>query len=332
MTGPLPAPAFTGALRAERDVFNQKFAEARRRRPDLDPGAFAEFLRGPVAWVVESAARAAPDSAIPVAQAAYDAALTLVSERLAGPGGRHSVIDAMWSRLLPELAATVAEQPARVIGSLTNAVFNLATSPGARPEQWIERLVDAAPSLTSVDVLLHAGQLAAWRAGLAHLRSGALSVADQLPPGVAARLLGAPNLEWSAARERLSQDPWWDPAAAPETPGVRVAALVGAFRGFGGAFLEPPTVLAAEGGFVASSAGESFRLCADVFGATFHRTEGPFAARPLRDLAFTADRVILLGRALPVPAIGAITSAAFADNTVAVTGNLSHSIALIALH
>lgn len=95
----MTASAFQDALRRDRDVFNQKFAEARRRRPDLDPAAFSEFLKSSVAELVESAAKVNPDRSLEVAHAAYDAALTLVSERLAGSGGRHPMLDALFARL-----------------------------------------------------------------------------------------------------------------------------------------------------------------------------------------------------------------------------------------
>jgi hypothetical protein len=314
--------AFRAALAADRDLFNQKFAEARRRRPDLDPDAFSDFLRGAAAGVVESAAAQNPDRTHDVAHAVYDAALTLVSEKLAGPGGRHAEIDRLWSSLLPKLAALVADQPARVIGSLTNAVFNLCTTPGARAADFRARLASVAALLPSVDDLLAAGQVAAWRAGLAHLRPMALAAGDALSARVTAALLGAPRLDWSAARTRLEADPWWDPAATSELSRPSVVASVGAFRGFGGLFVAPPCVAAVDGELLVAAGAECWHLAADAFGATFHRADPALLAHAAKP----PDCV-----PLPLPAIGAVTSVAAARGTLAVTGSLTHALTLIAL-
>ncbi|HWM86409.1 MAG TPA: hypothetical protein VNO33_11240 [Kofleriaceae bacterium] len=325
-------PAFAAVLRAEREVFNEKFAEARRRRPDLDERAFLEFLRGAAAGVVEHAAAADGDRCREVAHAAYDAALTLVSEKLAGPGGRHAEIDETWQRLLPAVAALVVDQPARVIGSLTNAVFQLAQAPGARPREWIDLLVQVAPGLASVADLLKAGQLAAWRAGLAHLRGGALEAGDALAPELGAALVGAPRGEWSELRARLARDAWWAPPAGEgERPSI--ARMVGGFRGFGGLFAAPPVVAAVEGHILVSAGGECWVLAADVFGATLHRIDPQAMKRAARDRELQVERagVAFRGAPLPLPAIGEVTSAAAVPGTVAVTGALTHAVTLIAM-
>ena len=335
--GPPPrvGAAFAAVLRDERDVFNEKFAEARRRRPDLDGRALLGFLLGPADGVVGRVAQAAAERARDVAHAAYDAALTLVSEKLAGPGGRYPIIDEMWERLLPSVGQLVADQPARVIGSLTNAVFHLASTPGTRPGEWIDGMVGVAPRLASVADLLKAGEIAAWRAGLAHLRDGALAAGDSLAPQVAVEILGVPRAEWHAVRERLSADAWWDPSRAGEDDArPRVAATVGGFRGFGGLFPAPPTVATVDGHIAVSAAGECWMLVADAFGATFHRVDESVlagAARPPK-LRTAHESLSLHGKTLALPAIGAVTSAAAVPGTIAVTGSLTHAVTLIAVN
>ena len=271
-------------LRADREVFNEKFAEARRRRPDLDGGALLVFLRASADAVVSAAAEVAAGREREVAHAAYDAALTLIGEKLAGPGGRLPVIDEAWQRLLPSVAHLVADQPVRVIGSLTNAVFHLAGTPGARPGEWIDLLVRAAPSLSSVADLLTAGQVAAWRSGLAHLRVGALAAGDGLEPRIAAALLGAPRAEWHALRDRLMRDVWWHPAESEEAR-PRVARVVGGFRGFGGPFAGPPRVAALDGMLAVSAGGDRWILSADAFGATLSGSIRRCAGRKARPCA-----------------------------------------------
>jgi len=326
-------PAFAALLRGEREVYNEKFAEARRRRPDLDGRAFLEFLRGPAAAVITCAAERDPARAREVAHAACDAALALVGEKLAGPGGRHAAIDEAWLRLLPAVIGLVADQPARVIGSLSNAVFHLATTPGARPREWIDLMIGAAPALASVADLLEAGQVAAWRAGLAHLRPAALAAGDALPAQVSAALVGAPRQEWQALRARLGRDLWWDPASDAAAARPSVARIVGGFRGFGGLFVAPPRVAAVGGQLAVTSAGECWWLVADAFGATFHRADPAALAGAARqpELRVGPGGVALGAVALPLPAIGAVTSAAAVPGTVAVTGTLTHAVTLVAL-
>ena len=317
----MTSEAFKAVLARDRELFNQKFAEARRRKPELDPSVFGAFLRQAAAPIVQSAAEVEPERATEVAHAAFDAALSLVGERLAGPGGRHAAIDALWVQLLPELGSLVADQPAKVIGSLSNAVFNLATTPGTRVTDFLASLVEAGPALPSVADLLRAGQVAAWRAGLSHLRQSALEAGDALPGQVACALMGAPKQEWGALRERLAADAWYDPAA-PELGKPRLARRVGAFRGFGGSFLRPPRVFAVDGHLAVASHGECWFLSADAFGATLHRAD----AALLRRAAPPASKL-----PLAIPGIGAVTSLAQIDGTLAVTGDATHSVALIAV-
>jgi hypothetical protein len=317
----MSASAFRAVLARDRELFNHKFVEARRRRPDLDAGAFGALLSSAAAPVVESAAAIAPDRADEVAHAAYDAALTLIGERLAGPGGRHPILEELWIRLLPKLASLVADQPARVIASLTNAAFNLASTPGARPAELVAGLEQVAPLLASVGDLLRAGELVAWRAGLAHFRERALEAGDRLPAQVASALLGAPRLEWSALRARLASDAWYDPAA-PEAPRPRIVRSVGGFRGFGGGFLRPPRVFAVDGQLAVSSNGECWFLTADSFGATFHRADPKLYQRAEQPPAKPP---------LVVPGIGAVTSVARVERTVAITGDATHAVALVAV-
>jgi hypothetical protein len=333
VSGETVSSAFGALLRADRETFNEKFAEARRRRPDLDGGALLAFLRGPADGVVAAAAAVAGGREREVAHAAYDAALTLIGEKLAGSGGRCPVIDEAWERLLPSVAHLVADQPVRVIGSLTNAVFHLDATPGARPREWIDLLVRAAPSLASVADLMMAGHVAAWRAGLAHLREGALAAGDSLDAQVSAALMGAPRAEWSGLRDRLVRDVWCDPVRSGADERPRIARVVGGFRGFGGLFAAPPVVASLDGAIAVSSAGECWILSADAFGATLQRIDpaGLARAAPGSSLRVAEDSVSLGGRALPLPAIGPVTSAAAVPGTVAVTGALTHTIALIAV-
>jgi hypothetical protein len=269
------------------------------------------------------------------AWAAYDAALIVVAEKLAGPGGRHMEIDRAWQELLPALAPLVAQAPTRVIGAVTNALCRLASSPSTRAAEWVDRLLALAPQLDTLETLLGAGQVAAWRCGLAQYRKGALTAADALPPTVALRLLDAPeNADWSTIRTRLAKERWWNPAQDFTPQPLQIVRTAGTFRGFGGLFVEPPFVAAQDEHIFARAGGLCWLLTADAFGATFHRaTPEEFAAASAGRSAtvrFANTSLTVDGKTRDLPALGTITTAAATSDTVAVTGLLTHSITLLA--
>jgi len=329
------APSFASFLRAARPELNARFAEARRQRPDLDGEAFARFLREAVDPLVRAVESVQPERAPDVARTAYELGLELVGQGLAGPTARDRWVNAGWMEVAPTAAALVAAAPERVLGALSNALHRLAATPGARPAEWVDAMAALAPRCADADAFLAAGQVAAWRAGMAHYRAGALAAADALPPALALAAVRAPGGEWPELRRRLAADPWFDPSA-PAAAGLRVVGRAGAFRGFGGLFAEPPTVAAAGEHFLVRSGGDGWLLTADAFGATFHRAapEESKDARPssvppgvtARGTAVSVD-----GARVDLPELGEIAGIAANGSTLAVTSPLSHAVVLLAL-
>lgn len=331
----IPEP-IASVLRSGREQYNARFALARRRWPELDAEHFAFFLTTYVAPLVTLTEQARPGSAVAVTEAAYDVGLELVGQRLAGCEARYSAINELWIRTLEPVAARVAEAPARVLPALCNAAHQLATTPGAHASAWCAQLADLGSQCTEVDTFLRLGQVLAWRAGLAHYRRSALAAADLLPPSLALAAVGAPTRPiWPELRSRLAADPWHDPRrngqGPPPLPRPQVVSLAGAFRGFGGLFMEPPRVAATNGQLLVRSGDEAWLLAADVFGATFHR------ATPAESAAYAVP--VNAGAALPqaiarderVAALGEITSTARCGPTLAFTGTLTHQVVLVAL-
>ena len=345
-----PAPIsgpFALALEARRARYNALFADARRARPSLDAEAFAAHLRAVAAPIVNRAAAHAPASAVPVTDALYELSLDLIGQEFLGPRSRYPALVEGWQHLLVALAPRVAEAPRLLTGAVTNALYQLAATPGARPREWMHALVTLSPLCADVDTLLQAAQVAAWRAGLAHYRESALRRCAGLRPAAALVALGipianrppvAPDL-LQVALARLQGDPWLDPAAAlsDAIPDRRLHLVrrVGAFRGFGGQFLAPPTVSVVDGLFIVSDGDTHWRLFADRFGATLHRTAGPsrdktkrrrrhFTLSPEGEVKHDSTRVTF-------PDLAGSTTSAEDDTTLAVTTSLSHSIFLVAL-
>jgi hypothetical protein len=336
---PLVTGPFAQILDGNRARFNARFAEARRFQPRLDPAAFSDHVRSVVAPLVEAVARERADKAAEAAEALYDLSLDLLGQEFLGPNSRYPLIVDGWRFLLPRLPRFVAEAPREFVGSVTNALYNLSTTPGARPGEWAASLLKLAEVCPDVSTLLKAGQVAAWRAGMAHYRLTALELCRDLPPPVALAALGlAPQADHPPLDpliESLKSNPWLRPTSdlRPLTSDLQIVSRVGAFRGFGGLFLEPPLVWSAGDDFVVSDGEGTWLLIADVFGATFHRAD--IKAPSLKTSSpFTINKAgsVSCGKTSHAfPELANANSSAGNNTTLAVTTPLSHAVYLVAL-
>jgi len=270
---------FVEALKADREGLNARFAERRLAGCQIDAGAFLEHLASVVDPIVHGVAAAFPERTRVAVRELYELSLDLHSASLLGPRAKMPDVESLWRRLLPSLGRLLARDPARLAASLSNAAYNLAQQPDARPDWWIDELRELSVDCGSIEELLECGKVLAWQAGMAQYRPAALEAARNLSLALARRVLhlpqNAPAEQVHAALDRVKQDPW---LTAEEAAGdVRAAKTiapvrtVGAFRGFGGAFLRPPTVTSGEGRFWVGD-GESFwQLQADVYGWHLYR-------------------------------------------------------------
>lgn len=333
LTGP-----FARELENNRSRFNAKFAEARWERPRLDPAAFRNVLAVVVAPVVEAVDAVAPDRAALAAEALYDLALDLTGQDLLGPAARSAAVAAGWAALLPRLGRFLAEAPRSVAGAVTNALYNLASTPGARPEEWMGRMLALADHCPDAETLLTAGQVAAWRAGMAHYRAGALDLCRTLPPPIARVALGLPaeSEPPDSVIDALAADPWLAPDrfghSSPLPRSLSIVARAGAFRGFGGLFLRPPIVACAGEHFLVSDGEDSWLLVADACGATFHRMSGvPTTSAPSPFMLGRDGAVKAADRGVKFAELAEPTSHAGNATTLAVTTALSHAVFLVAI-
>lgn len=336
---------FAAILAAKRGRFNSQFAEARRYRPGLDGAAFAAHLTQLVGPVVESVAARRPDQAEAVAELLYELSLDLVAREFLGPRSRYPALAEGWANVFTLLPDRLAEAPWRFPGAVTNALYNLSATPGARPRDWMQALVALSADCGDAAELLAAGQVAAWRAGMAHYRLGALERCRGLPPRVAGLALGLPASDATAlsakARDALIEallaDPWRDPSdIKPKSKtSLQIVARVGAFRGFGGLFLAPPNVAAPGGQFVVSDGDDHWLLFADRFGASFQRVAAvPQASSKMSKPYFQVNlqgQVTKGKLAAGFPELERSQSSAANDTTLAVTTPLSHAVTLIAV-
>ena len=311
-------------LKATRGALNARVAAA-QAQPGFDAAALSSFLRERLDPLVQAVDAVAPERTAAVVAAGFDMALTLTAERLTGSGVRGGVVDDTWAELGGPYARLIAEQPAAVLGGLTNAALHIAAAPGARVERWRALMVALAAHATG-DTWRALGQIAAWRAGVAHYREGALASADTLPAAAALVAVGADGDAWPAVRTALAANRWWSPGDGA------MERRVGGFSGFGGAFDEPPEIAAGPEGLLVRSGERRHLLIADAFGATLH----PVTLQAFQDAAAcapprpnvrgaaveAADRVVKVD--LPADGLTAVTDGA----TLAVASPLSHFVRL----
>ena len=338
MSAAISAP-LASVLRSERGDLNARFAAARIRHPDLDATMFADFVREALDPLVTAVERTRPERVRDVALAAYDIALELVGQKLVGRSARTPHVGEAWRRVLPELVPLVAAEPERMIASVCNAAHHLSATSGARPAAWIDIMSKLASQCPDGAAFLTLGQVAAWRAGMAHFRASALAAADKLPEPLAVAATGARSSRWPDIRDRLSADRWFDPSTPERPPGTpRLVARAGAFRGFGGLFTEPPTAAMAGEQLFVRGGTECWLLEADAFGATFHRaTQSEFENARARStvpdgISVRGTTLIVHGTTVDLPNVfDRPSSVCGSRTTLAVTSPQTHAVLLVAL-
>ncbi len=260
---------FAAILAAGRTQFNQRVLEARRRHAGLNTDAFSQFLETCVDPVIVAVSLADAARVSSTALAAFDLALELAGLRLIGEGARSTLLPTVWKTLAPNYAHLIARHSGEVLGSLSNAALFLESVPGARCATWLAAMTAISDRVISMEQLHAAGQIVAWRSGVAHFRQGAIAAGDRLPESLVLAAMGAgDDRAWPEVRARLLADPWWTPGTVA---GQRIE--VGDFTGFGGLFGVPPEVHAHPHGFTVRAGALYYLLIADAWGAVLHPSD-----------------------------------------------------------
>ncbi len=333
--------AFAQVLAAGRERFNAAFTAARRTNRNLDGDRFLAHLAERVMPVVNLAAAAAPEQAMDIGAALFHISLDLFAAGCFGTQSRATLMDQAWRRILPAIPGLIAADPRGIAAAVSNAAYNLAAEKSADGQGWLQRMQAIGAHLTDAAVLRKAGVIAAWRCGLAHFREGALSACENVPLSILRTIFNMEGVKDDAQvlkrLRQLADDPWstadadMAPSAGQELAIVRIC---GGFRGFGGAFIQPPVVRLVNGRFMAYDGEFQWRLDADAYGAVLHRLN---QAEPLG--GFTGSqifRIDLKGKvthgtvqAVFPELLGSLSQAA-TETTLAVTLPHSHKIFLIA--
>jgi hypothetical protein len=333
-----PGSALARALARDRDRFNARVALAGRRRDRgrLDPSRLTRHLVERLAPVMEAVEAVAPRSVDAVCAALFDLSLDLVAREVMGAEGRHACADAAWRETLPRLASHLAAAPGRVAAAVTNAALQLELEPTVNAASWLDALAAAAPRCPDVDALLAAGQVLAWRAGMAHWRETAVKVWDRLPDGLASVVLGLDPAASPPRPElrRALDDPFRTPGAPPGVRALRLLGTVGGFRGFGGPFLAPPRLASDGQRLWALDGADGFTLHADCFGRTVVRAQGAPAdlGAPAEPLRLAPDGTLSYrGLTSRFATLAGARCCAAAGPLVAALPPHTHRVALVAL-
>ncbi len=334
--------AFARALEADRDRFNARFAMARRSTPRLDPAAFTEHLRVTVSPIVEAVHKASPEKVSGTVDALYDVSLDLIGRDMLGPQSRYPSMNEGWNSLLPEVGHLIAVSPRPVIAAVSNMLYNLSVMAGTRPSEWVEVMKWMAPYCNEdVPLFMQAGEVVAWRCGMAQYRGSALQTCRKMDPGWVRAALGIPDSKDAPAIDeiltRIENDPWLHPshaALADDGKQLRIVAVVGAFRGFGGQLISPPGVTLSDGQFMVSDSENSWALYADAYGSVMLRNGPamPGKKKPAGQFSIGQGGKVSAGKiTADFPELQDFTSFTSNDTTLAVTLSASHSVYLVAM-
>ena len=325
--------SLTDVLRGGRSEFNRRFALAQQRYPGLDGAAFSALLAGPVNAIVERVVRIDTGAVPALVDTLYDTSLALLGQRWIGPGGRAPSVVSGWELLAEHAPALLAQQPQALIISIANALSHWSTHGGG--DDWLLKLAQLASRARSPDDLLRAGQVAAWRHGLAHFRSSALERARTLDRELLSLSLGVAPENWHESMlVRLHAERWYRPDQPDTSAAPRIVGQVGAFVGFGGRFEEPPLAGEIGGELLLDSGSARFSLYADAYGANVqaHGDGQLLAAQRLPEgWRIEGGTLIGPGCSFAFEDRGAITSAAHSVDTLVITHAWSHAATLVAL-
>ena len=336
-------PALVEAIELERESLNQRFKFAARQHR-IDPQAFLEHMTERVNPIIAAVHAVFPERLRIVTSELFNVSLDLFAASLLSADAELPILDRLWRELLPKIPQFIARDPHRVTGSLCNAVLQIYRQTASGAEDWLNRMGEMAPRCSSPQQMLDAGKVLSWTCGMAQYRIAALQSARQLDHELLVRIFALPESitseQMTGLLDRWEQNPWQAPSAdSPTSNAVIQVATVGAFRGFGGAFLSPPTVAFEEGNLIVDDFRSIWQLYADRFGSYFHRV-GDSHGRKRVAKAKRTDPVRIAGdgtvswnsRSFQFSHLASATSAAFNGVTFAVTIPNSFHVFLLAEH
>lgn len=308
-----PLASLERELMVNRERYNTMFALAKRARPRLKAEHFKLNLAQYVAPII---AELPPDNEGPLVSALYELCLELTAVELFE---RSPAVKALWQNGLPSAASKLAERPAHLTASLTNAIYNLERQTGVDWKFWLSKTCEIQRDCQTAELWLQASQVLAWVSGMAHYRDSAMKLAAVMPGELVERLVP----RW----DRVQFDPWW--SRRPAGNQLQCVHKLGAFVGFGGVFRRPPEVITAGGNkFLVSDGTSEWLLSCDGFGATLKSIfELELTETERDDFSVRLDGMVRWrGKDFLFPELDPVSSYDVSGQVLAVTTQLSHAV------
>jgi hypothetical protein len=326
-------------LTDSREILNARFQQKRASGVKVDPQVWSSHIVTVIAPIVDSVHRLAEERSRVTLIDLYDVSLDLFAAGHFSESGSSLLLFQLWKDILPKCAKILSRSPRRIAGSLSNAVLALTMESSGVAQRWLGEIKRTSNSCENPQQLLELGKLLAWTAGMAHYRLPALALAKQLQlPLLRTVFQIAEAVPENSIRNWLTElefDPWAQLLSGntPRKQKVEQVAICGAFRGFGGLFLEPPKVFIHRGQIYVSENQTLYRLVVDRFGHSLQRAGNVEAEKPSATSSPQIDSKGIVNwegcEALPSNLRG-LTSQAFDGKSLAVTISDSFHIFLYA--
>ncbi|HTN75218.1 MAG TPA: hypothetical protein VL096_08225, partial [Pirellulaceae bacterium] len=149
------AAAFVRALDEDRDLLNLRYLQRQRSGQRIDPTAFLWHVEQALAPLVARVEACLPERTRGALVALYEVSLDLFAASQLGPDARLPAVQRLWREVLPHVVPRVlALYPQQVAGCLSNAVVQIGSQRGARPDDWLTTMAQLAPHCASLGELL----------------------------------------------------------------------------------------------------------------------------------------------------------------------------------
>lgn len=257
-------------LKARRPYFNQCILEARHKLVSFDAESFRIFLQNQVDPLIIAVNEINSGAVYQAVSDAYELSIELIGKNLAGPSSKSDTVNIAWQICAPNYAHLIALDPYRLLGSLTNAALKVASFDNASLDQWFREMNSLSKLIKTLDEFFIAGNIVAWRSGLAHLRKTALNAGAKLPKELAIKAISSTDYQDpTVIYQKLLVDPWAGLTSFSDYNFQKT----GKFIGYGGALEFPPEIQVSDEDIFVKSGTNYFQLFADSFGAVLLPTD-----------------------------------------------------------
>ena len=260
-------PSYGSILKSLREDLNLQFKLMKQHHRNLDDDVFFNQFRSLLLCLPVPA----PENANLLIKACFTALLELALQDSSLQLPRSQQVFQFWLDTIPNASELFLKNPSPLIASLANSILFLSEYEGVRIEEYIKNIKQCLPLCKDIETLKRIGVVASWIAGLASIRSQALTHLPILPEEISRILFKDSSLSTRELAEIWKKNPWFNSGTTSNAKSKYCVS--GGFSGFGGTFLKPPFIEAQEETFLLSDGYKHWQLSADIFGVTWQRTK-----------------------------------------------------------